>query len=145
MEEGDYHDRPQSPMHRLENLSSGAGNVPSNTVPEYDESKQEAALPPGTRQFPMIPTSPSYSVGFMPQIVGGPLAPLESTESQARDVPRFPSFVVSLSFSCSFCCFLSNTRYIPCSYLLFIVYSLYICNCPWLFIKRLVVSGQRFI
>ncbi|KAH7843507.1 hypothetical protein Vadar_017433 [Vaccinium darrowii] len=94
MEEGDYHDRPQSPMHRLENLSSGAGNVPSNTVPEYDESKQEAALPPGTRQFPMIPTSPSYSVGFMPQIVGGPLAPLESTESQARDVPRFPSFVI---------------------------------------------------
>ncbi|KAI8557930.1 hypothetical protein RHMOL_Rhmol04G0049200 [Rhododendron molle] len=93
-DEGDYHDRPQSPIHRPENLSSGVGNVSSITVPEYDESKQEAALPPGSRQFPMIHTSPSYSFGFMPPIVGGPLAPLESTESQARDVPRLPSFVI---------------------------------------------------
>ncbi|KAG5551419.1 hypothetical protein RHGRI_009739 [Rhododendron griersonianum] len=93
-DEGDYHDHPQSPIHRPENLSSGAGNVSSITVPEYDESKQEAALPPGSRQFPMIHTSPSYSFGFMPPIVGGPLAPLESTESQARDVPRLPSFVI---------------------------------------------------
>lgn len=107
-DEGDYHDRPQSPIHRPENLSSGVGNVSSITVPEYDESKQEAALPPGSRQFPMIHTSPSYSFGFMPPIVGGPLAPLESTESQARDVPRLPSFVVCLSFSCVFCSLLPN-------------------------------------
>ncbi|KAF5960648.1 hypothetical protein HYC85_001857 [Camellia sinensis] len=93
-EEGDYPDNPQSPRHAPENLSSGEGDVSATVVPEYSESKQETSLPPGTHQSSMIHTSPSYSFGFMPPMVGSQFAPFESSESQVRDVPRLPSFVV---------------------------------------------------
>ncbi|KAL7216466.1 hypothetical protein ACSBR1_028413 [Camellia fascicularis] len=93
-EEGDYPDNPQSPRHAPENLSSSEGDVSATVVPEYSESKQETSLPPGTHQSSMIHTSPSYSFGFMPPMVGSQFAPFESSESQVRDVPRLPSFVV---------------------------------------------------
>ncbi|GMP66501.1 hypothetical protein CsSME_00026839 [Camellia sinensis var. sinensis] len=93
-EEGDYPDNPQSPRHAPENLSSGEGDVSATVVPEYSESKQETSLPPGTHQSSMIHTSPSYSFGFMPPMVGSQFAPFESSESQVRDAPRLPSFVV---------------------------------------------------
>ncbi|KAI8012353.1 GBF-interacting protein 1 [Camellia lanceoleosa] len=101
-EEGDYPDHPQSPAHGPENLSSGEGDTSSTVVPEYSESKQETALP-GNHQYSMIHTSPSYSFGFMPPMVGSQLAPFESSESQARDVPRLPSFVVPQPFDAASC------------------------------------------
>ncbi|GMP53232.1 hypothetical protein CsSME_00018757 [Camellia sinensis var. sinensis] len=101
-EEGDYPDHPQSPAHGPENLSSGEGDTSSTAVPEYSESKQETALP-GNHQYSMIHTSPSYSFGFMPPMVGSQLAPFESSESQARDVPRLPSFVVPQPFDAASC------------------------------------------
>ncbi|XAR68243.1 hypothetical protein NMG60_11003312 [Bertholletia excelsa] len=100
-DEGDYPDHPQSPKHVPENLSYGEvceGAVSSTAVPEYNESKQETTLPPGSHQIPMVHTSPSFSFGFMPTMVGGQLAQFESPDSQARDLPRLPSFVVPQAF-----------------------------------------------
>ena len=106
-EEGAYPDQPQSPRHVPENLSSGEGDASSTAVPEYSESKQETTLP-GSHQYSMLHTSPTYSFGFMPSMVGSQLAPVESSDSQARDASRVPSFVVRLLFSCFFCYYLFN-------------------------------------
>ncbi|XP_022758902.1 GBF-interacting protein 1-like isoform X3 [Durio zibethinus] len=84
-EEGDYTDHPQSPAHAPENLS-GDGDVPSS-IPEYNENKQENALPSVGHQFSVVHTSPNYSFGIMPPI----LAPFENAESQAREVSRLSS------------------------------------------------------
>ncbi|GFZ07571.1 flocculation protein [Actinidia rufa] len=96
-EEGAYPDQPQSPRHVLEKLSSGEGDVSSTAVPQYIESKQETALP-GSRQYSILHPSSSYSFGFMPSMVGSRLAPFESSDSQARDVSRVPSFVIPQLF-----------------------------------------------
>ncbi|XP_062152206.1 GBF-interacting protein 1-like isoform X2 [Alnus glutinosa] len=92
-EEGHYPDHPQSPTHVSENLSSGDGDVSSSTIPEYNESKQKTALPSGGHQYPVVHTSPNYSFGLVPPMLGSQLAPFENSESQARDVSRLPSFV----------------------------------------------------
>ncbi|XP_057466037.1 GBF-interacting protein 1-like isoform X1 [Actinidia eriantha] len=96
-EEGAYPDQPQSPRLVPEKLSSGEGDVSSTAVPQYIESKQETALP-GSRQYSMLHPSSSYSFGFMPSMVGSQLAPFESSDSQARDVSRVPSFVIPQLF-----------------------------------------------
>jgi hypothetical protein len=93
-EEGNYPDHPQSPSHVPGKLSA-EGDVSSNAVPDY-ESKQEAALLSGGHQYSVVHTSPSYSFGFVPPMLGSQIAPFENSESQARDVSRLPSFVVSL-------------------------------------------------
>ncbi|XP_077237567.1 flocculation protein (DUF1296) [Tasmannia lanceolata] len=89
---GDYLDHPQSPTHMPESLSSGEVDVSSGTppVPEYDQSKPEAATPGG---------GPQYSgFGFMPPILGSQFTPFEGSESQARDASRLQSFVVPQPF-----------------------------------------------
>ena len=93
--EGDYPDYPQSPRHVPENLLAGEGDVSSTTFPEYTESKKETSLPLEGDQYSMVHTSPSYSFGFMPPMVNSQIAPFESSDAQARDVSRLPSFVVS--------------------------------------------------
>ncbi|XP_012081521.1 GBF-interacting protein 1 isoform X2 [Jatropha curcas] len=95
-EEGPYPDKPQSSSHVLENLS-GEGDVSSSAVPEYSESKQETALS-GGQQYSVVQTSPSYSFGYVPPMLSSQIAPFESSESQARDVSRLPSFVVQQPF-----------------------------------------------
>jgi hypothetical protein len=102
-EEGHYPDHPQSPTHVPENLSSGDGDVSSSTIPEYNESKQKTALPSGGHQYSVVHTSPNYSFGFVPPMLGSQLAPFENSESQARDVSRLPSFVVSPQTSVLLC------------------------------------------
>ncbi|KAM7503796.1 hypothetical protein LguiB_002700 [Lonicera macranthoides] len=97
-EEGDYPDCPPSSSHVPENLSSTEVDVSSSVVPEYNEPKQETNLPPGGHQYSVVHTSPNYSFGFMPPMLGNQLAPFEGTESQARDVSRLPSFVVQQPF-----------------------------------------------
>lgn len=89
-EEGDYTDHPPSPAHAPENMS-GEGDV-SSSVPEYNENKQENALFSGGHQYSVVHTSPNYSFGIVPPI----LSPFENSESQAREVSRLPSFVVSI-------------------------------------------------
>lgn len=101
-EEGDYPDHPQSPTNVRESLSPG-NDVSSNAIQEYDESKQKTALPPEGHQYPGVHTSPNYSFGFVPPMLGTQLAPFENSESQARDVPRLPSFVVSPQTSVHLC------------------------------------------
>lgn len=95
----DYSDPPPS-SHVPENLSSSAGDAPPSTVvPEYSESKQETALLPRGHQHSAVHTSPNYSFGFVPPVLGSHLAPFEIIESQAHDVSRIPSFVVSPQIS----------------------------------------------
>ncbi|XP_058218637.1 uncharacterized protein LOC131329507 isoform X3 [Rhododendron vialii] len=97
-EEGDIPDHPQSPIHAPQNALAVESNVSSSTVPEYSESKHDTSLQPGSHNYSMIHTSPSYSFGYMPPVVGSQLAPFESSDSQARDVSRLPSFVVPPPF-----------------------------------------------
>lgn len=98
-DEEDIPDHPQSPIHAPQNASAVENNVSSSTVPEYSESKQDTSLQPGSHNYSMVHTSPSYSFGYMPPVVGSQLAQFESSDSQARDVSRLPSFLVSLCFS----------------------------------------------
>ncbi|KAG2713874.1 hypothetical protein I3760_04G196300 [Carya illinoinensis] len=92
-EQGDYLDHSQSPTNGPENLSSGHGDVSSNAIPEYNEAKQKTALSLEGNQFTGVHTSPNYSFGLVPPMLGSQLAPFENSESQARDVSHLPSFV----------------------------------------------------
>lgn len=74
-----------------ENLSAKTEDV-SSSIPEYSESKQETLK--GGHQYSVVHTSPNYSFGFVPPTLGSQLAPFEISESQSRDVSRFPNFVV---------------------------------------------------
>ncbi|XP_008229782.1 PREDICTED: mucin-12 isoform X2 [Prunus mume] len=96
--EDDYPDHPQSPTHVPENISSGEGDVSSSATQGQNESKHDTALPSGGHQFSVAHTSPNYSFGFVPPILGSQLAPFENSESQPRDISRLPSFVVQPPF-----------------------------------------------
>ncbi|KAI3465549.1 hypothetical protein Pfo_022212 [Paulownia fortunei] len=91
-----YPDHIQSPSQGPENFSSSEVEVSSSINPDYGESKQEVA--PGSHQHPVVQTSSNYNYGFMPPILSSQLTPFESSECQARDVPRLPGFVVQQSF-----------------------------------------------
>lgn len=85
-----------------ENVSPGEADVPSSFSPgpEFDQSKSEAVLPTGGPQYSVVHTAPNYSAfGLMPPMLGSQFAPFESSETQARDASRLPSFVVSCYFS----------------------------------------------
>ncbi|XP_062107111.1 GBF-interacting protein 1-like isoform X2 [Humulus lupulus] len=92
-DEEDYLEHPQSPTHVPENLSSAEGDVSSNVTPGHSESKQNTGFPAGGHQYASVNTSSNYNFGPLPPIVGSQLAPLENSESQARDVSRLQSFV----------------------------------------------------
>ncbi|KAL6287152.1 hypothetical protein ACE6H2_011542 [Prunus campanulata] len=96
--EDDYPDHPQSPTHAPENISSGEGDVSSSATQGQNESTHDTALPSGGHQFSVAHTSPNYSFGFVPPILGSQLAPFENSESQPRDISRLPSFVVQPPF-----------------------------------------------
>ncbi|KAK4429219.1 GBF-interacting protein 1 [Sesamum alatum] len=69
--------------------------VSSSISPDYGEFKQEVA--PGSHQHSVVHSSSNYN-GFMQPILSGRLPPFESSESQTRDVPQLPGFVVQQSF-----------------------------------------------
>ncbi|KAG4963835.1 hypothetical protein JHK82_040512 [Glycine max] len=93
-EVGDYPDHPQSPTNGAENLSSGEVDGSSSAIQEYNESKQDTALPSGGHQYSGVHTSPNYSFGFMPPMLGTQLTQFDNSESQTRDASRLPSFIV---------------------------------------------------
>ncbi|OVA08274.1 Protein of unknown function DUF1296 [Macleaya cordata] len=94
--EVDYHHHPQSPRNMPEN--SSPGEVES-TVPEYDQSKPEMALPPAGPHYSVVHTAPTYSsFGLMPPMLGTQFASFDSSEPQGRDVSRLPGFVVQQPF-----------------------------------------------
>nr|XP_011467310.1 PREDICTED: endochitinase A isoform X3 [Fragaria vesca subsp. vesca] len=95
---GDFPDHPQSPTHILENLSSGEGDVSSSAAQGHNESKHDSVMTSGSHQLPVANTSPNYSFGIVPPILGSQLAAFENSESQAHDVSRLPSFVVQQPF-----------------------------------------------
>ncbi|KAL2547752.1 Kinase-related protein of unknown function [Forsythia ovata] len=88
--EREYPDHSQSSSHGPRNFPSSDGEVSSSVSPEYSESKQEVA--PGNHQHPLAHSSSNYGFGFLPPILSSHLAPLESSESQARDVPKISGF-----------------------------------------------------
>lgn len=94
-EGGDYPDNPKSPTSVPQNLSSSEVDVSSSAIQEYNESKQDTALPSGGHQYSVVHTSPNYSFGFVPPMLGTQLPPFDNSESQTRDISRLPSFVVS--------------------------------------------------
>lgn len=93
-DEGDYPEHLQSPTRVPENLPSAEVDVSSNAISGPNESKQDTGLPSGGQQYSMANTSGTYNFGLVPPILGSQLAPLENSETQARDVSRLPSFVV---------------------------------------------------
>ncbi|KAF7833210.1 GBF-interacting protein 1-like [Senna tora] len=97
-EMGDYPDHPQSPTNVPENLSSNEVDVSSSAIQEYNEAKQDAPLPSGGQQYSVVNTSPNYSFGFVPPMLGTQLPPFDTSEAQARDISRLPSFVVHQPF-----------------------------------------------
>ncbi|XP_054797714.1 GBF-interacting protein 1 [Prosopis cineraria] len=94
----DYPDHPQSPTIAPENLPSSEGDVSSSAIQEYNESKQDAALPSGRHQHSAVQTSPNYSFGFVPPMLGTQLPPFDNSDSQALDISRLQSFVVHQPF-----------------------------------------------
>ncbi|XP_058112786.1 GBF-interacting protein 1-like isoform X3 [Magnolia sinica] len=104
-QEGDYSDNPQSPPHMPENLTSSEADASAGIppMPEYDQSKPETVLPPGGTQSSVVHTNPSYSTfGVVPPMLGSQFPPFESSEPQARDASRVPSFVQPFDPSASY-------------------------------------------
>lgn len=93
-----YTEGPQSPPQEPEKISSSEVEVSSSINPDYNESKVEVA--PGSHQHPVVHPSANYGFGFMPPVLSSSLTTAESLESQARDGPRLPGFVVC--FICHF-------------------------------------------
>ncbi|XP_073125036.1 uncharacterized protein [Henckelia pumila] len=87
-----YPDEPQSPSKGPESFLSSDGEAPSSIVPNYSKSKQEVA--PGSHQHPAVHTSSNYNFGLIPPVLSSQVSPLESSDAQARDVPRLPGFAV---------------------------------------------------
>ncbi|XP_061339181.1 GBF-interacting protein 1-like isoform X2 [Gastrolobium bilobum] len=97
-EVGDYPDHPESPTNVPENLSSSEVDGSSGAIQEYNESKQDTALPSGGHQYSGVHTSPNYNFGFVPPMLGTQVTPLDNSESQTRDISRLPSYVVHQPF-----------------------------------------------
>lgn len=91
----DYPDHPQSPNKVPVNLESSEIDGSSSAIQEYNESKQNTALPSEGHQYPGVQISPNYSYGFVPPMLGSQLPPFENSESQTRDISRLPNFIVS--------------------------------------------------
>ncbi|KAF9590747.1 hypothetical protein IFM89_038060 [Coptis chinensis] len=93
----DYSDHPQSPKIVPDNLSLVEADASSSTVCEYGEPRPETTTPLGGPPY-SVHTVPNYNIGLMPPILGTQFAPFDSSEPQARDASRLPSFVVQQPF-----------------------------------------------
>lgn len=93
----DFINHPQSPEQVSDNYSSNEAGIPSSisAAAEYDQSQKDAALVPDGLQNSVVQSAPSYpSLGLVPQVLGNQLGQFESSEHQAQDTSRFPSFLV---------------------------------------------------
>lgn len=97
-EEVDSPDHPQSPVRVPEDLSTSGGELPSSTIQEFNDLKQETVLPSGGHTNSVPQTSSSYSFGFISPVVGSQITAVENSDSQGRDASRLPSFVVQQPF-----------------------------------------------
>jgi hypothetical protein len=91
----DYPDHPQSPNNVPVNLESSEVDGSSSAIQEYNESKQDTALPHEGHQYSGVHIPPNYSFGFVPPMLSTQLPPFDNSESQTRDISRLPSFIVS--------------------------------------------------
>ncbi|CAL9104512.1 unnamed protein product [Musa textilis] len=97
----DFINHPQSPEQVSDNYSSNEAGIPSSisAAAEYDQSQKEAALVPDGLQNSVVQSAPSYpSLGLVPQVLGNQLGQFESSEHQAQDTSRFPSFLVQQTY-----------------------------------------------
>ena len=95
----DSPDHPQSPVRVPEDLSTSGGELPSSTIQEFNDLKQETVLPSGGHTNSVPQTSSSYSFGFISPVVGSQITAVENSDSQGRDASRLPSFVVSTQYN----------------------------------------------
>ncbi|KAF1890041.1 hypothetical protein Lal_00025373 [Lupinus albus] len=97
-EMGYYPDHPESPANVPDNLSSSEVDGSSSAIQEYNESKQDTALPSEGHQYSEVHTFPNYSYGYVPPILGNQVTSFDSSETQTHDISRLPSFVVHQPF-----------------------------------------------
>ncbi|WJX63516.1 hypothetical protein P8452_48388 [Trifolium repens] len=90
----DYPDHPQSPNNVPVNLESSEVDGSSSAIQEYNESKQDTALPHEGHQYSGVHIPPNYSFGFVPPMLSTQLPPFDNSESQTRDISRLPSFIM---------------------------------------------------
>lgn len=105
-------------------MSSSEVDGSSSAIQENNESKQDNALPSGGHQHSWVLTSPNYSFGFVPPMLG---TQLTQFEYQTHDASQLPSFIVSL---------------LP---IFFIVSSLFNSLCFFCCLKVWLLSYYRFI
>ncbi|XP_074566028.1 GBF-interacting protein 1-like isoform X2 [Curcuma longa] len=95
-EEDDFSEHPQSPEQVTDNYSKKEIVISNSASPEteYNETNQEDSISPEGSQNLIVQSTPSYPpVGLVPQL-SSQIASFESSESQARDASRLPSFLV---------------------------------------------------
>ncbi|XP_076922411.1 GBF-interacting protein 1-like [Bidens hawaiensis] len=93
----DHLDRPPSSNNIPENLST-EGDTSSIPGPDQHESKQETSLPTASHQYPILHTSPNFSFGFIPPMIGTHVTSFEPNESHSHDGSQVPNFVVQQPF-----------------------------------------------
>ncbi|KAK9089928.1 hypothetical protein Scep_029010 [Stephania cephalantha] len=101
VQEGDYSDHHDSPKSGSDRFSpEEAENDESlNTVPEHDHDKLNTVLPPDGPQYSVVQTAPSHAnFGSMPPVLGNQHAPIDISETLARDDSHPPNFAVQQSF-----------------------------------------------
>lgn len=94
--EAKFSESPQSPEQVPDSYSTKETDVSTDTpaAVEYDQSKQDAALTPEEPQNLVVQSASSYPpIGLIPHL-GSQFTPFETSEPQARDASRLPSFLV---------------------------------------------------
>lgn len=123
----DHSDKSESPQNELVKVPQSEGNVAANADSEGDQSKQEIMMVPEGHLNPTAPIAPNYGFGIMPPVQGGHLIQFDGHETQAQDVSRVSTFVVSLNsfFSLSFLCQAFIVFYLLLSVVILINFSLF--------------------
>ncbi|KAK9091823.1 hypothetical protein Syun_026734 [Stephania yunnanensis] len=95
VQEGDYSDHHESPKYGSDRFSPEdlENDESLNTVPEHDHNKLNRVLPPDGPQYSVVQTAPSHAnFGSMPPVLGNQHAPIDISETLARDDSHHPNF-----------------------------------------------------
>ncbi|XP_024156234.1 GBF-interacting protein 1-like [Rosa chinensis] len=98
--QGDFSENPLPSPDVLEKLQTPEGNVSSESnVPSAPDSdskrellKQDLQLPPEVPHNLAALNGPSYSLGFLPPMLGGQVLQVEGHDNQAPEAPRVSNF-----------------------------------------------------
>ncbi|KAM5582679.1 hypothetical protein ABKV19_002887 [Rosa sericea] len=98
--QGDFSENPLPSPNVLEKLLPPEGNVSSesnvSSAPDSDSKsellKQDLQLPPEVPHNLTALNGPSYSLGFLPPMLGGQVLQVEGHDNQAHEAPRVSNF-----------------------------------------------------